>query len=227
MSEELAANLCEKLEDHSHPTKGIEILKNFAKEQGTSKNISAVIGVFENIFSYPIEFEQALARGIVTEKDEFKYLQGDIISSNAAYYLGSRVDNSPLFAIATPTCDLSEGRRECIILYSVKEIQTPFSDEDKQLLNSGLKFKSTQFIIVPRLPHQKDSVGYNLIDISRPHTIASKDLFNSHRMYSMTLLGWRLLGSVISFITNRAANGESALRNQINEEPKDNLEQTA
>lgn len=227
MSQELAAILCEKLKDHSHPTRGIEILKDFAEEQVTSKNISAVIGVFENIFSYPIEFQQALARGIVTDKDDFKFLQGDIISSNAAYYLGFRVDNSPLFAVATSTCDLSEGRRDCILLYPIKEIRAPFSPEDKQLVNNGIKFKSTQYIIIPKLPHQNEAVKYNLIDISKPHTIASNDLFNSHRMYSMTLLGWRLFGSVISFITNRAANGESALRTQMAKDIKEEEEQIA
>ncbi|WP_291432250.1 hypothetical protein, partial [Deinococcus sp.] len=143
MSKELAAILCDDLKNHSHPTKGIETLKKFAEEQATSKKIAEVTGVFENIFSYPIEFQQLLSRGIVAEIDKFSFLQGDIISSNSAYYLGIRVDNSPVFAIGTSTCDLSEGRRDCVIIYSVKEIRSPFSDNDKQLVNNGLKFKST------------------------------------------------------------------------------------
>ncbi|GAA0510165.1 hypothetical protein [Deinococcus depolymerans] len=227
MSKELAAILCDDLKNHSHPTKGIETLKKFAEEQATSKKISEVTGVFGNIFSYPIEFQQLLSRGIVTERDKFSFLQGDIISSNSAYYIGVRVDNSPVFAIGTSTCDLSEGRRDCVILYPVKEIRSPFSDNDKQLVNNGLKFKSTQIIIVPRFPHQNELVKYNLIDLSRPHTISSKDLFNSHRMYSMTLLGWRLFSSVMSFITNRAAAGEIAIRNQINHDAREETEKIA
>lgn len=208
--------LCQALKGKSHPKDGWEILRKFADEEKKTDKINQVLGDYDNVLRVPIEFQEALERGICKDEDNFSFLQGDIISTESAYYLGMRVENSPLYAIGTSTCDLSDGRRECVTLYPIKEILKPHDEQQRNETNSlisvGLKFRSTQWIILPKLPHQGDDVIYNLLDFTRPHQIQSDRLKDSHRLYSMKILGWRIFSSVLSYISSREANNEEALR---------------
>jgi hypothetical protein len=61
----------------------------------------------------PISYSDAVASGAISAgEDEFTMLQGDIVSTKAAYLMGERILGSPMFAVLNSTCDLVPGRRE-------------------------------------------------------------------------------------------------------------------
>ena len=55
-------------------------------------------------------YEDALADGrIAADEDRFFVLQGDVITTESAYFFGERVTGTPLFAVLNSTCDLVPG----------------------------------------------------------------------------------------------------------------------
>ena len=61
----------------------------------------------------PISFADAVTSGAIgADEDEFTMLQGDIVSTEAAYLMGERIVGKPMFAVLNATCDLVPGRRE-------------------------------------------------------------------------------------------------------------------
>ena len=68
----------------------------------------------------PILHSDAVASGpITTDEDPFTLLQGDIVSTEAAYLMGQRIVASSMFAVLNSTCDLVPGRREYASLLRV------------------------------------------------------------------------------------------------------------
>ena len=62
------------------------------------------------ILRLPIESEEVAALGFNTPDDAFTMLQGDVIRTEAAYFLGERVTDHPKYAILNSSCDLVPGR---------------------------------------------------------------------------------------------------------------------
>ena len=60
-------------------------------------------------------------------------LQGDIVSTNAAYFLGERITGSK-FAIASSTCDIIPNRRQYAALLRLQPIKVD-NPEAKKLLS--------------------------------------------------------------------------------------------
>ncbi|MEO8661459.1 MAG: hypothetical protein ABI693_23520 [Bryobacteraceae bacterium] len=61
----------------------------------------------------PIVYEDALATGAIdASEDWFVLLQGDVVTTQSAYWMGNRLVGEPLFAVLSATCDLVPGRRE-------------------------------------------------------------------------------------------------------------------
>ncbi|GGL77370.1 hypothetical protein GCM10010840_14150 [Deinococcus aerolatus] len=213
------AKLSDELREESHSTKAIDILKSFAEQQKNTAGVDKILGQFENILQPPVEFEVMLANRLCLESDEFDFLQGDIIRTESAYYIGERVVNSPTFIIGTSACDLVKDRRECITLFRVEPILAPRNDDEekiiKQLLSNNFKFKSTTSMILPKFPYQDEDVIYNIIELSRPHSITSQNLRLAHRVYSLTSLGWRIFGAVYRFITSRQDPRDEIFRNNL------------
>ncbi|WP_412027246.1 hypothetical protein [Deinococcus yunweiensis] len=213
---EKAQRLCEELKSQSHSKEAMDVLKKFAQTEGKSDKISKVIGDFFNMLQEPVEYEEVLAAGVCTTEDEFKFLQGDIVRTDSAYYLRKRVKDTPAYVVASSTCDLTEGRRECATLYPIIPIRVDaqglLDNDTMAFVSTTLKFKSTTAMILPRFPHQDPEVRFNYIDFRRPHQIHPNKLKLAHRLYSMTTLGWRIFGTVLRFITSREADNEELIR---------------
>ncbi len=70
-------------------------------------------------------------------------LQGDIVSTEAAYLMGERIGGSPMFAVLNSTCDLVPGRREYASLLRVVPV-TGDGDALKSALHQrGMQSGST------------------------------------------------------------------------------------
>ena len=65
------------------------------------------------IYLEPVTYEDALADGrITTGEDRFFVLQGDVITTEAAYFFDERMAGAPPLTVLNSTCDLVPGRRE-------------------------------------------------------------------------------------------------------------------
>ena len=68
-------------------------------------------------------YSDAVASGAINaDEDKFTMLQGDIVSTEAAYLMGERIVGSPMFAVLNSTCDLVPGRREYASLLRVVQV---------------------------------------------------------------------------------------------------------
>lgn len=205
-----------QLGDLPHSSEAIDVLRDFAKHLGKTKKLLSLFSREGVVLTEPIDFEAALADGRCESDDHFEFLQGDIVSTDSAYYIGQRVINNPIFILANSTCDLVKDRRDGLILYRVTPVIVKTEAHQKQAtedLSSMLKFNSTRHLYIPRFEWQSEEVHHNIVDFTKPHTIHSRDLRNAHRIYSLTTLYWRIFSSILRFISSRTNPSEKKLRN--------------
>jgi hypothetical protein len=150
---------------------------------------------------------------IALEEDPFILLQGDIISSDAAYFMGERITGTK-FAIASSTCDLIPNRRRYATLLRLQPItvDNPYA---KQLLGEMLKFTSTQRMYLPPLPGDSETILANAILFDGLIQIRLEDLLMSTRHASLSLVGWRIFGSLVRTIMVRAGESEVKMRTNL------------
>ncbi len=82
----------------------------------------------------------------------------------------------------------------------------------KQLLSEMLKFKSTQRMYLPPLPGDADDVVANAVIFDGLIQIRLDDLLVSTRHASLSLVGWRIFGSLVRSILVRTGPSEVAMR---------------
>ena len=111
------------LQGLSHNTDTLKIIESFAKSLGKTRKRQEVFNAKGALVRLPIEYQKVLAEGLIDEEeDPFTLLQGDIVSSDCAYFMGERIINTK-FAIATSTCDLVQGRRQYAALFRIEPIK--------------------------------------------------------------------------------------------------------
>ncbi|GAB4299660.1 MAG: hypothetical protein Fur0025_38830 [Oscillatoriaceae cyanobacterium] len=204
------AELEKQLKNLSHDSQALEIIQEFANKLGKTERRQRVFGKEGALVCHPIEYQNVLARGLIDEKDPFTLLQGDIISTDAAYFLGERIAGIK-FAIATSTCDLVPGRRKYALLLRLQPIRA--KDENaKQLLSEMLKFTSTQRMYLPPLPGDPEDAIANAVIFDGVCQIRLDDLLVSTRHASLSLVGWRIFGSLVRSILVRTGPSEVAMR---------------
>jgi hypothetical protein len=117
------------------------------------------------------------------------------------------------FAIASSTCDLVQGRRDYA---SLLRLQPIFSDDPqaKQLLGEMLKFKSTKRMYLPPLPGDSRNVVGNAVVFDGVIQIRLDDLLLATRHASLSLVGWRIFGSLVRTIMVRAGASETEMRSK-------------
>ncbi|MCT7964615.1 hypothetical protein NG791_28455 [Laspinema sp. D1] len=207
----LLAELEKQLKSLSHDSQALEIIQEFANKLGKTKNRQLVFGEEGALVCQPIEYQDVLARGLIAETENpFILLQGDIISTDAAYFLGERITGSK-FAIATSTCDLVPGRRQYALLLRLEPILASAADA-KQLLSQMLKFESTQRMYLPPLPGDAGDAIANAVIFDGAIQIRLDDLLVSTRHASLSLVGWRIFGSLVRSILVRTGPSEVAMR---------------
>lgn len=205
------AELEKQLKKLSHDSQALEIIQEFANKLGKTKNRQLVFGEEGALVCQPIEYQDVLARGLIDEtEDPFTLLQGDIISTDAAYFLGERIAGIK-FAIATSTCDLVPGRRNYALLLRLQPIRAN-DPNAKQLLSEMLKFTSTQRMYLPPLPGDPEDAIANAVIFDGVCQIRLDDLLVSTRHASLSLVGWRIFGSLVRSILVRTGSSEVAMR---------------
>ena len=141
-------------------------------------------------------------------------LQGDIVSTEAAYLMGERIVGSPMFAALNSTCDLVPGRREYASFLRVVPV-TGDGDALKFTLHQLLSFRSRRDLYLPPLPNEDvPTLGYT-IRFDGVAQIRLEDLILAKRLCSLSLVGWRIFGSFARVLISRAGDGEAGLRAKL------------
>jgi hypothetical protein len=207
------AALEHQLQTLSHDSQALDLIQAFAKSLGKTNARQRVFNASGALVRAPIFYQDVLKRGLLhSEEDAFTLLQGDIVRTDAAYFLGERIIDTR-FAIATSTCDLVPGRREYAALLRLQ----PLSKHDpniKSLLGELLRFGSTQRMYLPPLPEDPLEVVANVILFDGIVQIRLEDLLLATRQASLSLVGWRIFGSLVRTIMVRAGESEVRLRSQ-------------
>ncbi len=195
----------------SHDDQALRLIQEFADRLGKTKHRQKVFGAEGAIVRRPIDYQDVLARGVIgTDEDPFTLLQGDIVSTDAAYFLGERIIDTK-FALASSTCDLIPSRRQYAALLRLQPIRAD-DPNAKQILSELLKFSSTKRMYLPPLPNDPHEVIGNAVVFDGIVQIRLEDLLMSTRHASLSLVGWRIFGSLVRSILVRAGAGEAEMR---------------
>ena len=202
------------LQGLSHNTDTLKIIESFAKSLGKTRKRQEVFNAQGALVRLPIEYQKVLAEGLIgEEEDYFTLLQGDIVSSDCAYFMGERIINTK-FAIATSTCDLVQGRRQYAALFRIEPIKNDYP-KVKNVLGSLLRFNSTKQMYLPPLPGDSPEVIANAIIFDGVIQIKLEDLLLATRHASLSLVGWRIFGSLVRNIMVRAGENEVSMRTSL------------
>ena len=218
--QEFFANLERQLAAVSHNDEAALIVESAVAER-FKKTVQRQIAFAQpNIICVePISYSGALASGAINaDEDQFTMLQGDIVSTEAAYLMGERIVGSPMFAVLNSTCDLVPGRREYASLLRVFPV-TGNGDALKSALHHLLSFRSRRDLYLPPLPSEDEpTLGY-AIRFDGVAQIRMEDLLLATRLCSLSLVGWRIFGSFARVLISRAGDGEAALRAKLQRQP--------
>lgn len=111
-----------RLKHLSHDTQALEIIQSFVQSVGKTKARQELFNANGALVRSPIDYQDLRSSGLISaEEDAFSLLQGDIVASDSAYFLGERLIGMK-FAIASSTCDLVPGRRQYAALLRLQPI---------------------------------------------------------------------------------------------------------
>jgi hypothetical protein len=214
--QEFFANLERQLAALSHSDEAARVIESAVTER-FKKTAERQIAFAQPdmICVEPISYSDAVASGAISEdEDQFTTLQGDIVSTEAAYLMGGRIVGSPMFAVLNSTCDLVPGRREYASLLRVAPV-TGEGDALKSALHHLLSFRSRRDLYLPPLPNEDvPTLGY-AIRFDGVAQIRMEDLLLAKRLCSLSLVGWRIFGSFARVLISRAGDGEAGLRAKL------------
>ncbi len=137
----------EQLRFLSHNEDALNAVKQFSERLKNTRERLNVFNASGAIVRSPISSEMTKGLGFTEADDDFTFLQGDIVSTESAYFLGERVGNSPKYVLLSCSCDLVRGRRAYAALLRVKEIRDS-EPEHKAKLDLLLRFKRNQFHVL-------------------------------------------------------------------------------
>ncbi len=214
--QEFFANLERRLAGLSHTDEAAQVIESVVAEHFKKTAQRQIAFAQPNIICVePISYADAVASGVIdADEDQFTMLQGDIVSTEAAYLMGERIVGSPMFAVLNSTCDLVPGRREYASLLRVVPV-TGDGDALKSALHDLLSFRSRRDLYLPPLPNEDvPTLGY-AIRFDGVAQIRMEDLLLAKRLCSLSLVGWRIFGSFARVLISRAGDGEAGLRAKL------------
>jgi hypothetical protein len=94
----------------SHSEDAIQAVQSFSESLGKTKAKLAIFNSNNALVRAPIDPAETAALGFDSPEDSFVMLQGDIVTTNSAYFLGERVVGDPLYAVLNASCDLASAR---------------------------------------------------------------------------------------------------------------------
>jgi len=212
------AELEQELSGLSHTEDPLKKIQQFSEQL---KNSAARIRVFNADGAFvrpPISSEETQALGFDQPDDTFTLLQGDIVSTESAYFLGERVTGCPKYLALNSSCDLVPERRQYASLLRVVEVR-----KDDAALKTKfdllLRFKRRESMYLPALPSDGEWVALNVVQFDGVCQIRSGDLLLARRIASLSLVGWRIFACFTRVVMARANEREVHMRRAIERPP--------
>ena len=200
-----------KLKELSHSEAALNAIKEFSGSlKGTTERL-AVFNADRAIVRSPILSDETRALGFDQPDDDFRLLQGDIVATESAYFLGERVTGPPKYVVLSSSCDLVPERRKHAALLRISEIRRDDA-EAKAMLNLLLQFRRTDSMYLPVLPTDGADIICNAVDFDGVCQITSSDLILANRIASLSLVGWRIFASFSRMVIARANSRECEMR---------------
>ena len=205
------SGLEERLRTLSHSDEAMRLVQEFAASLGKTKARQNVFNALGALVCQPISYREVLSKGLIDpQEDAFSLLQGDVVSTDAAFFLGERLVGLK-YVVLNATCDLVPGRRDYVALLRISPIELT-NPNASALLSELLRFKSTRRLYLPRLPQDPVEVLGNAIEFDGIAQVKLSDLLLATRHASLSLVGWRMFGSYVRSILARAAESEVKIR---------------
>jgi hypothetical protein len=198
----------------THSDTAVEVLRGFMADLGkNTASRQTVLNLPGVLLQPPITLEAAYEKGYSATADAFTVLQGDIITTESAYLLGQRRVGGQRFLVLTPTCDLMPSRRTYAMLLPLLPI---YADENaKGILNALTMFKRRDGMYIPPLPGDLDQEAPILAYMAAfdgLFGIYNTDIQQSHRLASLSIVGWRIFCSMIHGVLTRTGEEELQIR---------------
>lgn len=204
------------LQHLSHDEKAAQVIRSFAKSISKTSERLNTFNKKGALIREPILYDQALAQKLIgSEEDHFSLLQGDIVQTDLGYFLGERIVGTK-FAVATSTCDLVPGRRTHSVLLRIQPIKQDDPNVNS-VIGQLLKFDSTQRMYPPPLPGDPLEVVANAILFDGFIQVRLDDLLLASRYASLSLVGWRIFGSLIRNTIVRTSESEVKMRMSLSQ----------
>lgn len=208
---ETLASLEAKLQSLSHDAQALHLIQSFAQGLGKTKARQKVFNAAGALLRLPILYQEVVQRQLISsDEDAFTLLQGDIVRTDAAYFLGERITGAR-FSVATSTCDLVPNRREYAALFRLQPLHYDMPNI-QSLLGELLKFASTRRMYLPPLPDDPQEVIANVVLFDGIVQIQLNDLLLATRQASLSLVGWRIFGSLVRTMMVRTGDSEVLMR---------------
>jgi len=210
------AELERKLRELSHSDEAIREVERFSGNLAGTKERLATWNAAQAIVRRPIASGEAAALGFNDADDAFTLLQGDVVRTESAYFLGERVSGRSKYAVLNSTCDLVPGRSSYAALLRIVELRRD-EERAKEKLGTLLKFTRRDSMYLPVLPDDDQDLIGNVIQFDGICQIRSGQLLLSNRLVSLSLVGWRIFASFARTVIGRANPREAELRQAIEE----------
>src|ERR1019366_4460726 len=181
-------DLCQTLAVLSHDESALNVVRDFSQR---FPNTSARLNAFNapgGLVIAPITVEQASSAGFDGPDDHFALLQGDLVSSESAYFMGERVCAGPKYVVLNSSCDLVPGRGEYALLLRVSPVRAGKQDS-KAKLNLFLQYKKADTMYLPAFQADDPDVLCNAVHFDGACQIRSDDLALANRLASLSVVG--------------------------------------
>lgn len=210
----MLADLELQLRTLSHEQNALKTIQDFCAGLSGTKERLKVWNADNAVVRSPILPQHATALGFDTEDDSFTLLQGDIITTESAFFFGERISGRPKYAVLNSSCDLVPNRRLSASLMRIVEIRRS-DPQAAATLNLLLQFRKSESMYIPRLPVDEPDVIGNAIHFDGPCQIRTSDLLLSDRIASLSLVGWRIFASFSKLVFSRSSEREVMMRTSI------------
>jgi hypothetical protein len=204
----------------THNPEIIHRVQAFAAAIGAkTRQRQPVLNLPRVLLQAPMTYADAMKRGYSSESDQFSVLQGDVISTQSAFFMGRRLEGQRRFVALTPTCDLVFERREFASLLEMTPI-TSETDKASELLSSLTAFRRTDSIYFPPLESDLDQgiLGF-AVSFDKVCSIGNAEIQTATRLASSSLIGWRVFCAMLQSVLTRAGDDEVRLRRSFGPVP--------
>lgn len=212
------SGLQEKLDSLSHSEEALRQIEIFSNDLGSTAERIRLFNADDGIVRSPIRCEETCQLGYDKPDDIFQLLQGDIVQTDSAYFMGERI-TSAKYVVLSSTCDLVPNRRMFAAVLKVKAIKQG-EEAARAKLNLLLKFTRRDSMYLPAMESDSFDTLCNVVEFDGICQIRSADLLLSNRIASLSLVGWQIFASFARTAIVRANPRENSMRKAIEGRPR-------